>query len=194
MFSPRQLAFLCEQLDATSGLPGSIVEIGCAWGATTIHLKRHLADVGPERPYVCIDTFSGFTDTDVAFERDHRGKTFGYDDFRANSVRRFRRTLKMNHVAGVEVVAADATGVDFAAYAPISFGLLDVDLYRPTKAVLGAIAPLMAPGGVLVVDDCIPDPPDDRFDGAAQAFEEFRHDAGVAGSALELTKLGVLRF
>ena len=74
MFTPAQLAFLVRCLDETEGVPGTIVEIGCATGRTTVFLNKHLDEVHSSRGYVCIDTFSGFTEDDVSFETSQRGK------------------------------------------------------------------------------------------------------------------------
>jgi O-methyltransferase len=43
MFSPSQLAFLCEQITNTAEVPGSILEVGCAFGATTVFLNLDLS-------------------------------------------------------------------------------------------------------------------------------------------------------
>lgn len=192
MFTARQLGFLCAEADRLREIGGSFVEIGCAWGATTVFLNRHLASTGQVRRYICIDTFEGFTAEAVAYEREHRRNDYDYLDFRANSARRFRRTLRGNNVTGVEDVRADAGVLSFKEFAPIAFCLLDVDLYLPTVTALPRIAECMADGGTIVVDDCLEDPLDRRFDGAGQAFRELRH----LGRSSELLhdKLGVIRF
>ena len=73
-FTPAQLHLLCDSLDQTRHLKGPILEIGCASGQTTIYLNTHLKTTGALKPYVCIDTFDGFTQKDVDFEVRFRGK------------------------------------------------------------------------------------------------------------------------
>src|SRR6516165_11880828 len=42
MFTPAQLAFLCEQITNGADIPGSILEVGCETGRTTVFLNRHI--------------------------------------------------------------------------------------------------------------------------------------------------------
>src|SRR4051794_35797002 len=121
MFNPNQLHYLVRQLDATRHVAGGILEVGCAYGATTVFLKRHMEAEGIEKPYLCVDTFGGFTAADVAYEHAERGKTYPYDGFRVNSKRRFERTLRMNHVSGVTVEQCDILEFDLTAYSPFAF-------------------------------------------------------------------------
>src|SRR5438045_9739817 len=74
MFSPAQLAFLCSCLEQAVAVPGGICEIGCAQGASTVFLNRHLDWLEVTRPYTAVDTFGGFTEEDVTKEIE-RGKT-----------------------------------------------------------------------------------------------------------------------
>ena len=70
------------------------------------------------------------------------------------------------------------------------FRLVDVDLYLPVKSALQLIAPHMSDGGVIIVDDCIPD---NVFDGAWQAYVEWC-EAHQIKTEIAHEKLGVLRF
>jgi predicted O-methyltransferase YrrM len=189
MFTPNQLHYLVQQLDATRHLAGGILEVGCAYGATTVFLKRHMQAEGIEKPYLCVDTFGGFTAADVAYEQVERGKTYPYVDFRVNSKRRFERTLRMNHVSGVTVEQCDILEFDLSAVSPFAFCLLDVDLYRPTAGALPRVWDALSPGGIAVVDDCGAE--SDQFDGAGVAFREFAASIGHSPDVVH-SKLGVL--
>lgn len=191
MFSPSQLAFLIRCLDETEPLGGSILEVGCATGQTTVYLNRHLDEIGSSRPYVCIDTFAGFTEDDVAHELKHRGKNNDeLQGFRINRKEWFDRNLADNGVSRVSSHAADIKQIDVASVAPtISFCLLDVDLYQPVKVGLERIYPRMLPGGLIVVDDVADS---GTFDGAHQAYVEFMGAHGLEID-MRLRKLGLLR-
>jgi O-methyltransferase len=170
MFSPSQLGFLCQQITNTVEVPGSILEVGCAFGATTVFLNRHIDSLGIDVDYYAIDTFAGFTAGDISYEQA-LGRHYRYDtDFRGNSKPWFDRTMRRNGVRRVTSFRADATTFDYARIAPFRFVLVDVDLYRPVLTVLENIYQLVSPGGIIVTDDC---QEGGRWGGAYDAFTEF---------------------
>jgi O-methyltransferase len=187
MFSPSQLGFLCEQITNMSEVPGSILEVGCAYGATSVFLNRHIDTLGIDVEYYAIDTFAGFTADDISCEHA-LGRRYRYDkDFRGNSKAWFDRTMRRNGVRRVRSFCADATTFDYSSIAPFRFVLVDVDLYRPVLAVLEAVYQLVSPGGVIVTDDCLDE---GRWAGAHAAFVEFTRpkglDAVITGDQLGL--------
>jgi O-methyltransferase len=190
MFSPAQLCFLVSTLDRTKDVEGSLLEVGCFYGATTLFLNEHLRRTGSEKRYFALDTFEGFREEDIVVESDRgrRDPLYG-SAFRRNRVEYFRRTMALNRITRVEVFQADAKRFDFATIAPFSFCLIDVDLYQPVRSTLEAVYDLMAPSGVIVVDDCNPDNPVWR--GAYEAYREFV-DAREKPIDIRLDKLGVI--
>jgi O-methyltransferase len=189
MFRPAELSYLVSCLSRTADLPGPILEIGCAGGNTTVFLNQHLDDLDDPRSYVCIDTFEGFTDEDIAVEQA-RGKEpdrYRYI-FRAYRQSWFDRTMRNNGVRRVRSIKADASSFDFGQLQDISFCLIDVDLQRPVARSLEAIIPRMAPGGIVVVDDCSPD---NKFDGALAAYLEAVERHGFE-PRIEYGTLGVI--
>jgi predicted O-methyltransferase YrrM len=200
MFFPRQLRFLLDCLDRTMSIAGSVVEVGCAYGLTTTFLYEYLRDSGCAKPYVCIDTFSGFSNADIEYERTVRGKRAAYKAFRVNHPDWLRQALARRHINDVEIIQGDICELD-ASRLPeeIAFCLLDVDLYRPVKAGLEKIYPRLAPGGIIVVDDCWTvdrhmwvEGYSDMYDGALEAYREFVTHRGLAPRLVE-AKLGVIQ-
>jgi predicted O-methyltransferase YrrM len=188
-FTPAQLAELSRLADETAGVGGAFVEIGVGFGYTSVWLNRHLAARGRQPKYVAIDTFEGFTAADVAVERA-RGKGDSYDDFSFNSQKLYALTMKRNGFRNVTIVEADAATYDYRDVAEVAFALIDVDLYRPMSAAIGAIWAQLMPGGVIVCDDCNPEP--NKWDGARQAYEEFCQANDIPLHVVE-TKLGIIR-
>ena len=190
MFRPRELSFLLDCLTQTHELRGPILEIGCAGGHTTVFLNKHLDDLADSRSYTCIDTFAGFTDQDIAVE-DGRGKdpNLYANLFRAYRKKWFDRTMTNNGVTRVEAIEADVNEFDFSSIRNISFCLVDVDLKRPVVRSLQQVVPRMAPGGIVVVDDCTPDA---KFDGALSGYLEVTGDHGLP-TDIRHDKLGVIR-
>ena len=195
MMSPAQLCFLCAGVEESLNTTGCLLEVGCANGATTIFLNRFLDDAPrPEdrdRTYWCLDTFSGFLPEHVDHEVNHRGVHGGIREaFTANRRDWFDRTMASNGVTRVRSLEGDAATFAYASLAPIAFCLLDVDLYLPTSRALPHIFDALAPGGVLIVDDC--DPQNANWNGASQAYQEFVRERKLP-SIVEKGKLGVIR-
>lgn len=199
MFTSRQLKFLLDSLDETNSIDGCVLEVGCAHGATTIFLYEYLRDSGIDKPYYCIDTFSGFADADIDYENRVRGKQYDYTNaFKNNSVERFKSNLKKRKIDDVHVIQADINKFDINTIPPISFCLLDVDLYQPVLAGLEIILPHVNKGGTIVIDDCWKDTEHfyksvpDMYDGALEAYREFVSKHQLPETLVE-KKLGVIR-
>ena len=192
-FTPAQLCILCQCIEETQHVDGSIVEIGCAGGATTVFLNKHMDASGIEKPYIAVDTFSGFVAEDIDHEVNKRAKRRGsayFSAFRLNDKKWFDATMRMNGVTRVKSVQADVNQYDLRALAPLSFVLFDVDFFRPTEKGLPELFDALAPGGLIVVDDC--DSSHEHWDGAAQAYTEFVNARGI-NKEIVLGKLGILR-
>jgi hypothetical protein len=194
-FTPAMLSGICGAVDRVRDVPGAFLEIGCARGHTTVFLNRHLEDSGHQRrDYVCIDTFAGFVDSDVEYEVDRRGKgehldTF-QDSFRLNSLAAFEETMRINGCEGVRAIQGDVRTVDLGALGPIAFALIDVDLYLPVRDALDDVVDQMSPGGVVIVDDCVPNV---RWDGALEAYREIVAKLGREPD-IRHGKLGFIEF
>lgn len=190
MFRPRELALLVSSLTETHGQCGPILEIGCAAGHTTVYLNKHLDDLMDSRHYVCLDTFAGFTDEDIAVEveRGHESSRYAYL-FRAYRKDWFDKTMENNRVTRVTSIQADVSSFDFSPYEDISFCLIDVDLMRPVRKALEEVFPRMSAGGIIVVDDCAPNR---KYDGAFEAYTEFVRQMGIEPD-IRHGKLGLIR-
>lgn len=192
MFTPAELCFLVSCIDRTRDLPGPILEVGCFRGQTTLFLNYHMNCSGIEKSYICVDTFTGFIDEDVDFEIQARRKNprFTWGGFSYNAKRYFEKSLQMNNIRRVTAIQADVSQFDFSGIDNISLCLVDVDLYLPVKCCLEKLPTKMAKGGILIVDDCMPNV---IFDGACQAFHEFVRAHHLRHEIL-FNKLGVLYF
>jgi O-methyltransferase len=189
MFEPDQLIALCNLVGLSRHVPGLFIEAGCAYGYTTVFLKKYMRRLGIDREYWAIDTFSGFVPDHVSFEVRDRAKPAAYyrDSFALNSKAMFDRSLAWQGITDVVSIQGDVTTFRFDR--PIAFCLLDIDLYLPIRIALPAIYESLSPRGVVVVDDCSPD--DDRWDGALQAYREFIGERGLPETILA-SKLGVI--
>jgi O-methyltransferase len=166
MYSPAQLAFLCQSVSELDGVDGAIVEVGSAFGDTTVFLNEHMRWAGIERPYFCVDTFSGFTSRDIEDEVVTRGRRPPPEAFRTNKRKWVQRRV-----------------------GPIAFCLVDVDLYLPVKSVLDRVFDLVSTGGRIVVDDC--SKRGGPWDGAYDAYCQFTAERELE-SRIVHEKLGLI--
>lgn len=181
LVNTAELCLLCKCIEDTQRAAGSIVEVGCEAGRTTVFLNKHMDAVGDRRQYFAVDTFRGFTERDVAYETEVRSKDGEYlrEQFGANALILFEKTLEINGVRRVRALAGDIAEVSLDFAEAVSFCFIDVDLYLPVKAALERIFPKMSPGGIIAVHDCHLNP-ENPFDGAYQAYREFARAHGLA--------------
>ncbi len=172
---PIQLAALVQEIERLKDRPGCIIEIGVARGMTTRFLVEHLQRSGRAAPrYFAIDTFSSFTKADLAYEVEKRGKTpLNFTPFKYNDYDAWRRNFA--EFTFVHAIQADCADVDYDDLAPVKLAFLDVDLYKPTAAVLPALYNALVPGGVILVDDVAEN---NAWDGSHQAYMEFCEQRG----------------
>jgi O-methyltransferase len=171
-FTPPQLSFLCQCIEETRNLTGGIAEVGCFDGSATVFLNKYMDAKGIEKDYVAVDTFCGFVAEDIRVEVDQRGKSRTmFNGFQSNKKKWFDGTMRQNGITRVRSIQADVNEFDLKSLGPLSFCLLDVDLYRPIKKSLGELYEILVQGGIMVVDDC--DATVELWDGADQAYKEF---------------------
>ncbi|MEN6510490.1 MAG: TylF/MycF/NovP-related O-methyltransferase [Chloroherpetonaceae bacterium] len=193
LFEPPQLAYLGNCICETKDIDGSIIEIGCAEGMTTIFLKKYMNFYDIHKEYVCIDTFAGFTKADINFESQKRQKSQEVLKimFSINRKSWVDRTLKMNGITDVQTYVGDINLLDLkdVGVKKISFALVDLDLYLPVLSALEKFYPLLQEGGIIVVDDCTDH---EYFDGAYQAYKEFCSKYCLEEN-ITLERLGIIR-
>jgi hypothetical protein len=168
-----------------STVPGAYVECGVFKGASFARFAafRHLFETEETRPMVGFDTFDTFPDT--AFEADKSRRQRFVDTAGADSlsVGQLAHLLQQKGCGGnVSLVAGDIcqTVPDFVERHPefrIALLHVDVDVFEPTDVVMRRLAPLVVPGGVIVLDDY------GVFPGATRAVDDY-----LAGRAERIRK------
>lgn len=190
-FSPLQLCYLCQCIEQTRDVPGAVAEVGCSNGLTTIFLNKYMTGSNIEKPYLAVDTFSGFVAEDLAYEAANRGKQKKQlARFEVNKKKWYDGTMRSNDIARVRSIEADVNKFDLRTLGPLSFALLNVDLYRPMKKAMPELYETLSPGGIMIVDDCAAE--HIRWDGSDQAYKEFMNERGLAVQILH-GKLGIIR-
>lgn len=190
MHDPLQMRVLTSLAEDTRAIPGHYVEIGCAYGATTVWMMKTFEALDIARKGFAYDTFGGF----VPEHADHDITALGKAPrlrhaFRSNDIRWMEATLRHHQIQGVALIQGDAARADYAAVAPVALALLDVDLYQPTIEILPKLYDALSPGGIIVVDDCAPDP---MWEGALIAYREFMAEI-AQDEEIVAGKLGLIR-
>ncbi|WP_182911996.1 TylF/MycF/NovP-related O-methyltransferase [Sphingomonas cavernae] len=166
---PIELSTLINEIERLKDADGCIIEVGVARGMTTKFLCEHIMREGLNETYYAIDTFSSFTSEDIDHEVNIRKKCHNdFNGFRYNDFKTWVNNFK--NYDFVIPVKADCSKFKYKDIKPIKLAFLDVDLYLPTRNALAAIFSALVEGGVIIVDDVAPN---ERYDGAYQAYMEF---------------------
>jgi len=119
----------------------NIFEIGVARGMTSRFICEHIISQKINARFYCIDTFASFLPEDIDYEITVRNKTkaelrgFSYNDYNI-----WRKNFAQFDF--LTIVKGDAAEFDFSKVSGgVDVMLLDVDLYKPTIAVLENAAP-----------------------------------------------------
>lgn len=161
---------LCEALDLTRDVPGDYVEIGVYLGGSALTALHYLEEIGSTKRAWLLDTFDGFNypeanqSADAIWARTHG--LYGVQGT-MDHIRQTFRDIRVPY----ELVAANICRDPLpAGVQQISVANIDVDMYEPTLAALHRVAPLMAPGGIIVAEDAASTP---GLYGALLAMHEF---------------------
>src|SRR5262245_22287380 len=171
---PERLQLWLRTLIETAAVAGDVVEVGCSLGGTAAFSWRMLQNLRVRKRYVCIDTFSGFVPTQFADDLDRGNRETNRWLFADNSQGLVRSILDQHGAREVALLKGDIADMSESRLPErISAALLDVDLAVPIYAGLRKLYPRLAPGGVIVVDDC----PEGYDWQARQGYERFCRDA-----------------
>jgi hypothetical protein len=146
-------------------IPGVICEFGVQWGATLaqlINLRALYEPYNHSRKIYGFDTFTGFPSVD---DKDGGFVKVGDYSVQDNHEVILEELLTLQesfcplaHMKKFELIKGDAslTVDDWLANNPhviLSMVIFDMDLYAPTKEVLGKILPRLTKGSLLVFDE-----------------------------------------
>ena len=173
-----------------SGRPGLVLEAGTALGGSAIVMASAKAADRPMKVYDVFGMIPPPTDKDGGdvherYDKIVRGESAGlsgdvyygyHDDVYAEVRASFERLgvpVEEHDVELVKGLFQDTIDLD----EPVAFAHLDGDWYESTMTCLERIAPLLSPGGRIVLDDYF------AWSGCATAVDEYF--AGRAGYRIE---------
>jgi asparagine synthase (glutamine-hydrolysing) len=182
------------------GLPGVLVEAGCALGGSAIVIASAKS---PDRPLHVFDAFGmipppSAADGEDAHERYRiiaSGESKGiagsrYYGYRQNLyeevVQNFHRhglPLRENNVRLVKGLFEDVLHVG----EPVALAHIDGDWHRSVMTCLTRIEPNLVPGGVLVIDDYY------AWSGCKRAVDEYFSDKAGSYDFCEMSRLHIIK-
>jgi len=151
-------------------ISGALVEFGVAKGGMSL-LLGHIAARAGRRVY-SFDSFNGLPDPDPVLENPY----FRQGDYSARPdlgdlLERFKALVKHEHLSDVIQPVPGLFEQTFSSVPPLSsiaFAHIDVDLYQSVRCCLDWVWPLLAPGGLLAIDDFF-----HQSQGPSRAVSEF---------------------
>ncbi|MDA8074996.1 MAG: class I SAM-dependent methyltransferase [Actinomycetota bacterium] len=197
--SAQRVVALCDAVRylVAAGVPGPLVECGVWRGGSVLAMLRTLLELGvTDRDVYLFDTFDrmpppGDDDVDLTGTAaatyheqfahgtyDHAYDYLPVDDVHALLVTTGYPDSKLHFVAGLIEQTVPA-------HAPQEIALLrlDTDYYTSTRHELEHLAPRLAPGGVLLIDDY------GHWRGSRKATDEYLEAMAARGTHLYLHRI-----
>jgi SAM-dependent methyltransferase len=196
---------LCDLYEAVRaiearGAPGALIEAGCALGGSAIVLCAAKAPARPLRVYDVFGMIPPPGDEDEAdvharYEEIRAGRSkglaggryYGYEEDLLDTVKaNFRHhgfEPEQHAVTFVEGLFQDTLHPG----GPVALAHVDGDWYESVMTCLERIAPVLVPGGVLVIDDY------HRWSGCRKAVDAYFADKRDRFEFVERSRLHVVR-
>lgn len=150
----RDAENICQVLRLTEAVPGAYVEIGCYLGSSGAVAMRYMAERDIRRPAWFFDVFEGFNypaaqeSADAVWAGTHA--TDGLEKVAERLSLHARPDLgRPVHVRRANVI----TDPFPEELGPIAAANIDVDMFEAVLIALERVAPLMAPGGIIIAED-----------------------------------------
>ena len=176
---PGDFMNLCQALEITRHQKGVFLEIGCFRGSSGSVALHYMKEAGIYRHAYFFDVFDGFKYDAAWSSPDAIWMGSHATEGAALVAERLKRHEQAAWGLQVTVRRHNIIGEDFPRdFPPIAVANIDVDLYEAVLAALTKVAPRMAPGGIMVVEDPGHTP---QLVGARVALDEFL--AGRAASS-----------
>lgn len=156
------------------GLQGNVAEAGVFQG----EFAKVMNECFPDRKLYLFDTFEGFAEQDVVYEKENKFSEAEVGNLNITSVELVLSKMKyLNNCIVRKGYFPDTTeGINDK----FSFVNLDMDLYKPTLEGLKYFWPRMIDGGIILVHDFF----SHGYEGVNKAVDEFIEECHVTPFAI----------
>lgn len=185
--------FILDQFEATLDLAGNVYEFGTWRGATLVLLAAWYRLRRPQGNKIIFgfDSFEGLA-AGTARDGNARGQHTGRYRADEGGLREVIRDRGLDSY--VRLVVGDASSTckahfDEQPFNKVSFALLDMDLYEPTKAAIEEVLPNLVPGGKILFDEGTAE----EWEGEQRALSLLVDRAGELGIRYTLEENGLTR-
>lgn len=147
------------------GVQGVVMEFGCRWGqnlALFSSMRGIYEPFNRLRKVVGFDTFSGFVNVDDCDGKDMNSSSYAvtkqYEDYLDKLLSLQEKESPLPHLKKYELIKGDVceTVPQYLKDHPetiVALAYFDLDLYKPTKAVIDAIRHRIPKGAVIAFDE-----------------------------------------
>ncbi|MEQ1772373.1 MAG: TylF/MycF/NovP-related O-methyltransferase [Burkholderiales bacterium] len=178
MISDEKLFNLAQYIGLTAHIEGTVVEFGSFQGGSSAVIIEAVNHFG-KKPVMIFDSYEGIPKS--RYGLDHRWQM----TFSNNSYAQVKNAFK--DCDNVQVIKGNVIDTMKMVKAPVTFCHIAIDTLEACEAALNAIWPMLAPEGIIVVDDygsypnCIPlTVMTDKFcEGKLEAFKFLTQWTGV---------------
>lgn len=153
-FGPHDFVNLLQAVESTRDLPGDFVEIGCFRGSSGCAVLRYLKEARIRRRCHFMDVFEGFNYSEAQNSADSYWSGSHKTEGPAVVEQRLKMFESPENGPSVSVVKANILHDPLPAeIQSVCVANIDVDLYEAVLAGLKRMAPLIVPGGIMIVED-----------------------------------------
>lgn len=182
----RELHVILRELQRViaGGVAGDVVEFGCFEGTTSVHMARFIEGTG--KTLYLYDSFEGLPHK-TPEDQSPAGLQFKAGELHASKKKLISNFRQIN-VSLPRIKKAwfsELTQTDVPS--KVSFAFLDGDYYHSVRDPLVLLAPVLAPGAVILVDDYA----NEALPGAAKAADEWARRKGL--QVFSEASLGIIR-
>lgn len=185
--------FLVDELEGTLNLTGNIYEFGTWRGATLTLLASWYRLRRPQGHKIifAFDSFEGLADgtaTDGNAHNNHTGEYKGnYEELRDLTTMRGMDDY-VRFIIGDILETAPKHFADIPLQS-VSFALIDVDLFEPSRVIIDQVLPRLVPGGKIILDEATTP----EWEGEQRALSYLQQSAEALGMTYSLTENAITR-